>query len=256
MKIQGKYIRIAWVSFIVLTIVLLLAAVARRKNSQIKELNVAIKKSDDLENMVSEAHVKDLVTKAFGSNLINTQIEDIDIGRIEQAIELDPAITKADVYLDAKNRLQINIKQREPILRIRDNNGADYYLDLKAKKFPWSKEFTPRVLVATGNIPPYQEDFQQKERSTLKDLVILTHFIQENEFWNTFIQQIYVTDKSEFVLVPLVGSHKILFGNAEDIESKFQKLETFYKEALPYKGWNEYDVVDVRFKGQVIGRKL
>ncbi len=256
MRISGKYIRLGWVAFFVIAVILLLAAVARRKNSEIKELKVEIKKSSETENMVSEIHVEDVIKKAFGSNLVNTQVEDLEISRVEQALEQDPAVGDADVYMDAANRLQINITQREPILRIRDNGGGDYYIDPKGKKFPWSKEFTPRVLVATGHIPVYQEDFEKKERSILKDLVNLTRFIRENEFWNKMIQQVHVTDKNEFILIPLVGNHKIMFGDAEEMEAKFHKLEIFYNQGLTYKGWQEYDVVDIRYKGQVVGRKL
>ena len=102
----------------------------------------------------------------------------------------------------------------------------------------------------------YQEDFEKKERSILKDLVNLTRFIRENEFWNKMIQQVHVTDKNEFILIPLVGNHKIMFGDADEMEAKFHKLEIFYNQGLTYKGWQEYDVVDIRYKGQVVGRKL
>jgi cell division protein FtsQ len=256
MRISGKYIRLGWVAFFVIAGILLLAAIARRKNSEIKELKVEIKKTGETENMMSELHVEDIIKKAFGSNLVNTQIEDLEISRVELALEQDPAVGDADVYMDAANRLQINITQREPILRIRDNGGSDYYIDPKGKKFPWSKEFTPRVLIATGHIPVYQDDFEKKERSILKDLVNLTRFIRENELWNKMIQQVHVTDKNEFILIPLVGKHKIMFGDADDMDEKFHKLEIFYNQGLTYKGWQEYDVVDIRYKGQVVGRKL
>jgi cell division protein FtsQ len=256
MRISGKYIRLGWVAFFVIAGILLLAAVARRKNSVIKELKVEVKKSSDLEAMITDGHVEDLIKKAFGSNLVNTQIEDLEIGRVEQVLEQDPSVADADAYMDANNCLRVKIKQREPILRIRDNNGSDYYLDEKGKKFPWSKVFTPRILVATGSIPAYQEDYQAKENSTLKNLVVLTEFLKENEFWNTMIQQVYVTDKQEFILVPLVGSHKIMFGDIDNMEDKFHKLDIFYHQGLAYKGWQEYDAVDVRYKGQVVGRKL
>jgi cell division protein FtsQ len=47
-----------------------------------------------------------------------------------------------------------------------------------------------------------------------------------------------------------------MFGDADDMDEKFHKLEIFYNQGLTYKGWQEYDVVDIRYKGQVVGRKL
>jgi cell division protein FtsQ len=256
MIIQGKHKKMAWVGFIALTILLLLIFRAKRQNTAIKEVVIELKKSDEQESMLTEPQVQDVIKRAFGSNLVNVQVVDLELERLEQVLEADPSISNAEVYVDAINRLQISVRQREPILRIRDNNGADYYLDSKGLKFPWSKVFTPRIIVATGYIPAFQADYETKENSRLKDLVTLTRFLHEDEFLITYIQQIYMTDKGEFILVPLVGSHKILIGDISDLEQKFKKLQTFYKEGLSYKGWKEYDVVDLRYKGQVIGRKI
>jgi cell division protein FtsQ len=255
MKIQGKYIKIIWVSFIALTALIWIGTVNYRKKSQIKELIVEVKNSGEVESMISVQKVEEILQKSFGFSLIGSQVKDLNIDRVEHTLEQDPSIAKVKAYLDAKNRLQITVFQREPILRIRDNSGGDYYLDASGKKFPWSREYTPRVMVATGNIPPYQEDFEGKEKSTHKDLINMMRFLQQNEFWNKYLQQIHVNEAREFVLIPLIGTHKILFGDAIDLEKKFEKLKIFYDEAIPYKGWREYEVIDVRFKGQVIGRK-
>jgi cell division protein FtsQ len=68
------------------------------------------------------------------------------------------------------------------------------------------------------------------------------------------IEQIYVNNKGEFVLAPMLGDHIILFGYYKDAEEKLRKLKIFYKEVLPYEGWRKYDTIDLRFRGQVIGR--
>jgi cell division protein FtsQ len=256
MRIQGKYVRISWVAFIALTVIGILVTIARKKASEITEIKVTIKNADDQEKIVSEKHIEEIIFKAFGSNLVGTQVEDLDITRVEQAVETDAYVGDAEVYLDTKNRLQVAIKQREPILRIKDAVGSDYYLDQGGHKFLWSRNYTPRVLVATGNIPAYQEDFLQKEKSLLKDLYLLNEHIQKNEFWSHMIQQIHVNNYGEFILVPEIGTHKILFGNIVEMDEKLKKLEIFYNEGITYTGWKEYDVLDVRFKQQVIGRRL
>lgn len=256
MRIQGKHIRLAWVSFFALTLIVILVTIARKKKSEVKELVVTIKNGGDNEKIVSEKHIEDVINKALGSNLIGLSVADLDISHIENAVESDPYVGKADAYLDTYNRLQVAVYQREPILRVKDAAGNDYYLDQSGHKFLWSKNYTPRVMIATGNIPPYQEDFQTKEKSLLKDLVILNDKIQSDEFWSKMIQQIHVNNYGEFILVPAIGTHKILFGNIAEMDDKFKKLETFYKEGITYTGWKTYDVLDVRFKQQVVGKRL
>jgi cell division protein FtsQ len=256
MRIQGKYIKIGWVAFIAFTVIGLLVTVARKKASEIKELKVSISNAEAQEKIVTEKHIEEVISKAFGSNLVGTEVKDLDISRIEQAVEEDAYVGDAQVYLDTKNRLQVAVTQREPTLRIKDMSGADYYLDQSGHKFLWSRNYTPRILIATGNIPAYQEDFLTKEKSLLKDLFVLNEKIQKDKFWSRMIQQIHVNNYGEFILVPEIGTHKILFGNVFDMDEKFRKLEIFYREGITYTGWKEYDVLDIRFKQQVVGRRL
>lgn len=257
MRIQGKYIRIAWVVFIAVTVILIFATIAHKKNSEVKEMVIKIKNADDGEKIVSEKYIQDVISRTFGSNLVGIPVKDLEITRIENAVEADPYVGEAQAYLDAENRLQISVKQRQPILRVKDGTGADYYLDQSGKKFAWSRNYTPRILVATGNIPAYQDDFLSSEKnSLLKQLFLLNQYIQNNEFWACMIQQVHVNNYGEFVLVPAIGTHKILFGNIQDMEDKFKKLEIFYKEGIVYTGWKNYDVLDIRFKKQVIGKHL
>jgi cell division protein FtsQ len=56
-------------------------------------------------------------------------------------------------------------------------------------------------------------------------------------------------------MVPLVGNHTVRLGNAENIEEKFNRLFTFYKQVLSKTGFDKYPVLDVEFDGQVIGVK-
>lgn len=256
MRIQGKHIKLAWVAFFALTLIGILVTVARKKRSEVKELVVTIKNGGNNEKIVSEKHIEEVINKALGSNLIGLSVVDLDISHIELAVEADPYVGKAEAFLDANNRLQVDVYQREPILRVKDASGNDYYLDQMGHKFLWSKNYTPRVMIATGNIPTYQEDFQTKEKSLLKDLVLLNDKIQNDDFWAKMIQQIHVNNYGEFILVPAIGTHKIIFGNIAEMDEKFEKVKTFYKEGITYTGWKAYDVLDVRFKQQVVGKRL
>ena len=161
----------------------------------------------------------------------------------------------ADVFVDAKNQVHIEIEQREPVLRIIDKNGLNYYLDKFGKKMPLSKHFTARVLVATGNIPPFDPDFLQRKKHILKDLFELTNIILKDEFLEPMMEQIYVTSEKEFELSPNLGDQKILLGKMDNIDDKLFYLKTFYKEAMPYKGWQKYKTINLKFKGQVVASK-
>ena len=70
------------------------------------------------------------------------------------------------------------------------------------------------------------------------------------------MHQINVTNEKELELYLAVGNHKIIFGDANDIEEKFKKLKIFYTEGLnKTDGWNKYSVINVKYKNQVVCTK-
>ncbi|MCK4747011.1 MAG: hypothetical protein KAT15_08250, partial [Bacteroidales bacterium] len=89
----------------------------------------------------------------------------------------------------------------------------------------------------------------------MEDLLKMAGYIQSDPFWNSQIVQVYVNRKGEFELVPRVGSQIILFGDADKMESKFFKLRTLYREGFSRTGWNQYEVINLKYNNQVICTK-
>jgi cell division protein FtsQ len=72
------------------------------------------------------------------------------------------------------------------------------------------------------------------------------------------IGQVYVQKDGQFLLVPLVGEQIIEFGKAETdkvVEEKFSKLKVFYKEAIPYEGWEKYKSISLKYDKQIVCAK-
>ena len=249
---QGAVKRIGWTALLLLVGVLVISAIEYKQTSIIKTLNITIEPLEDSTLLIQQGDVLLSLDRSFGYRFDERPIKDIDVERIERVLEDEPFIKDADVYIDAANVIKVGITQREPVLRIIDKNGLNYYLDGEGFKMPLSKHFTTRTLVATGNIPPHVPDFQERKKHTLKDLFILTQFILEDEFLRTMIEQIYVTNSGDFVFVPMVGDQKIIFGKLEDMEEKFRNLRAFYDRAIPVNGWRKYRTINLKFKGQVV----
>ena len=85
--------------------------------------------------------------------------------------------------------------------------------------------------------------------SQLLDLLI---FIDKNHFWKAQIAQVMVDTRHELTLMPQVTKQMILFGQSTEIESKFKKLEVFYREVAPKKGWNTYNYVNLKYTNQIV----
>ena len=90
---------------------------------------------------------------------------------------------------------------------------------------------------------------------SLSQLVTLAEWIEKDDFWQAQIEQIYVEEHGEFILVPRVGDHVIELGNLEFLEEKFNNLHALYTKGWELREWNLYEKVSLKYKGQVVCTK-
>lgn len=243
----------AWLVALFFSIAIILSAVQQRDSSLVRDVKVNILPLESGNSLLNEEEVKLAIQRMFGTPIEGMPLNQIDVERIERVLEEDPFVINADAYVDSRNIVNVKIEQREPMLRIIDNNDLSYYLDKDGNKMPLSKHFAARVLVATGNLPPYDPLFLQTERSNrLKEAFELSELILEDEFYKALIDQIYVSNTGEFTMIPKVGDQKIIFGKYDNVKDKLENLKIFYQEGMPYEGWQKYRTINLKYKGQVV----
>jgi cell division protein FtsQ len=247
--------KLGWIALLLVSLGAVFSAVEQKGESLAKEVVIDIKPLRNGERFIQPDDIRLLIERSFGYKMEGRSLVSIDVERLERVLEEDPFILDADAYLAANNKLKIRIIQREPILRVIDNNGFNYYLDINGVKMPPSPHFTARVLVATGNLPPYEPGFLEQKRNTLADAFRLTEILLQDEFFRPMIEQIHLSNRGEMILIPMVGGQKIAFGKFENTAEKLRNLRAFYKEILPYEGWRKYSEVSVQYAGQVVCRR-
>jgi cell division protein FtsQ len=193
-------------------------------------------------------------------------LENINVLNLEKAINLNPSIERCDIYRELNGSLCVNVKQRNPIVRVMNQMNISYYIDEKGAMMPLSDRYAARVPVANGfimnpYISHYYSDVSKMtpgdtiNKAVLRDIYLLTKYINANEFLKALIEQIYVTEDYDFVLVPKMGPSTIIFGTMDNYEEKCKKLWVMYKDALPLGGWDKYSSIDLQFKNQVVCTK-
>ncbi|PWK77688.1 cell division protein FtsQ [Mucilaginibacter oryzae] len=198
----------------------------------------------------------DHIIEAEGRSLIGRKIKNIDIQALEDRLKANPFIEFAKVYAEMDGVLQVEVSQRQPILRIMNHYDMDFYVDQHGLKIPLSQNFTARVLVANGFI---EELFTNRVDSLhtrlAKDLFKTADYIRKDSLWDAQIAQMYVNANREIELIPRVGNQRILIGNADSLGKKLNNLQAFYKQVLPRVGWDTYRIINVKYTNQVIGIK-
>jgi len=204
------------------------------------------------DNFIEREEIDEILKQDQGV-LLGRNLEQINIHQIEKKLRANPYIGFAKVYVDMDGVLKIEIKQRQPVLRILNSAGQDFYIDNDGLKMPISPNFTANVLVATGNI---MEGFNIRvdtlKTQMARDLYKTAKFIKQDTLWDAQIEQITVNDKNDIELIPRVGNQRIILGNADSLDVKMKNLLVFYKKAMPQVGWETYKTINIKYSNQVV----
>jgi cell division protein FtsQ len=186
--------------------------------------------------------------------LIGRRMENINIHDLENRLKANPFIEFAKVYADMDGVINVEISQRQPILRLMNRFDQDFYVDQHGLKIPLSANFTARVLVANGYIDElFANHVDTLHTALAMELFKTADYIRKDSLWDAQIAQIYVNQDHEIELIPRVGNNRILLGNADSLNTKFRNLLAFYKKALPQVGWDAYKMINIKYANQVIG---
>ena len=213
----------------------------------------------------------DVLARINGNDkILGKPIGSINISLLEKKILNNPYVEQAEVYSTIDGKLQVNVVQRDPIVRIITMRDEQFYIDRNGRFMPVSEHYSTPVIVANGyifdtyaemQIPGWQGKASQSDTTSagpehiLQQIFSLSQFIDCDTFWNAQIEQIYVNSQQEIELVPRVGNHQIILGSTVDLEEKFQKLYIFYTRGLNKTGWNNYSIINLKYKNQVVCTK-
>jgi cell division protein FtsQ len=180
----------------------------------------------------------------------------LKLDQLEKYLVKQPLVRKADLYVDPHNTLHIELEQRKPLVRVVDVQGNQYYLDEVGYKIPVSSKYGSRVLVATGLWYPVKGDrLDEKGQMYYGSLLKLVAAIEADTFAHALIEQVDLDANGDFTLIPKIGQEKILIGGADAVEDKLERLKLFYQENMGRQGWNVYETINLKFKGQIVGKK-
>lgn len=66
---------------------------------------------------------------------------------------------------------------------------------------------------------------------------------------------IVAKNKYNLIVVPKITGHVINFGDTTRLAEKRDALKLFYHRVMPHKGWQQYDTISVKYRGQVVATR-
>lgn len=225
------------------------------------------------QELITKSVVRDLVTRE-GIKVKGQTISSIPIKRLQKVISSYPYVKKATVSVSVNGEVTANILQRDPLLRIIDKDLNQCLLDHDGYLMPINIEFPVRLVVANGNIPDIKTAKQyavnerrklkhhrslQEEKNILPPVLSNIHRIalelKEDTLTTALVEQIYVNEDSEIELIPKLGEQTIVVGDTMLLDEKFNNLRLFYENSMRSLAWNNYKVINLKYKNQVVCSK-
>jgi cell division protein FtsQ len=182
------------------------------------------------------------------------EISTIHLRNIEQQLEKNEWIKNADLFFDNNQVLHGKIEEREPIARIFTLSGKSYYIDSSCRMLPLSSERSARVPMFTS-FPSEKKALSKPDSLVLRDVRRIAQHINADSFLTAQVAQVDIATQGTYEIIPVIGDQLIKLGDAEDLDEKFGKLKSFYKQVWAKTGFEKYETIDVQYKNQVVATR-
>lgn len=213
------------------------------RSNQRKIQDVSINFLGDNNLYIDESSVNKLLIQKYGQ-FTNRAKEHVVLNTIEQEIQSNDMVKKAQVYVTIDSKLVSKIVQRNPIGRV--EGASKFYLDDEGRRMPLSKLHSARVPIITGKITG----------KTLEDAYLILNYINKDDFLRKNVIGIHVEEEGKYQLRFRLENFVVNLGGVDNLNEKFKNFMAFYAKATKDNSLEQYAVVSLEFNNQVVCTKI
>lgn len=181
----------------------------------------------------------------YPRKIVGEPLATIDTRHLEKYLGGFSNFEDVECTLTTARKLNVKVQPMVPAIRVFDGDKS-YYINKDGKAIESKPNFFVDVPVVAGNFHPGFTPMQ---------VLPLVRFIERDKVLGKLVGMIEAKDADNLILVPRIHGHVINFGDTTRLEEKRRALLTVYRKVMPYKGWNEYDTISVKFQGQVVATR-
>ncbi len=171
----------------------------------------------------------------------------INTDSIEHLFEAIDKIESVKVVELTDGHILVDVEPMQPIARIFPSKGRSYYINRAGKRIAASARYHTDVPIIRGDFPD--------DSFTPASIIPLLDYLDEHPSWGALVSSIKADSPSDIIIVPVIRGHVINLGDLSDLDSKFTRLSKFYELVMPYKGWNTYDTITLKWNGQAVASR-
>ena len=188
--------------------------------------------SDPMSRFVS---VRDVVIESGidPDTLSRCRRSTFDLRSLEERLLASDKLQDANAYLLSDGKVRIDVTPMIPVARVFEPGKASYYINAAGKRISAELRYHIDVPVLVGRF----DSVHPAQR-----LLPLLDYIANHR-------------KAGAMVVPTIVGHVVNFGDTSRVNEKFALLRAFYRHVAPVKGWDAYDTIAVKWRGQIVASR-
>lgn len=206
-------------------------------------IEVTIESGASADTVTSRGVLEEL--SRYPRKIVGTPLMSIDTRHIEKYLSLFSNFEDVECTLNTDGKLSVRIQPMVPAIRVFDGDKS-YYINKEGKIIESKPNFFVDVPVVAGH---FSSNF------TPLQVLPLVKFIERDPVLAKLVGMIEAKDADNLILVPRIHGHVINYGDTNRLAEKRRALLAVYQKIMPYKGWDEYDTISLKFKGQVVATR-
>ncbi len=201
--------------------------------------------SDPMSRFVS---VRDVVIESGidPDTLSRCRRSTFDLRSLEERLLASDKLQDANAYLLSDGKVRIDVTPMIPVARVFEPGKASYYINAAGKRISAELRYHIDVPVLVGRF----DSVHPAQR-----LLPLLDYIANHRKAGAMVATVTQEADGNIIIVPTIVGHVVNFGDTSRVNEKFALLRAFYRHVAPVKGWDAYDTIAVKWRGQIVASR-
>lgn len=181
-----------------------------------------------------------------GIQLRGKRLDSIDLRQIEQTLLSMPIYKSAEAFIaPSSSSVQIRLIERFPLYIVQEESGKSYYVTQGKSTIPVSPTFAAYLPIVSGSVD---------SKTATGPVYDLMAALREDPYFTDYFGQVYVDAKDGIVLIPRIGTTRVIMGRGANWAEKLRKWRIFAESVLPKRGMNAFSYVHLDYGAQIVAR--
>ena len=181
-----------------------------------------------------------------GIQLRGKRLDSIDLRQIEKTLLSIPIYKSAEAFIaPSSSSVQIRLIERLPLYIVQEESGKSYYVTQGKSTIAVNPTFAAYLPIVSGAVD------SKTATGPVYDLMAV---LREDPYFADYFGQVYVDPAEGIVLIPRIGTTRVIMGRGANWAAKLRKWRIFAESVLPKRGMNAFTYVHLDYGDQIVAR--